>query len=125
MLGVPVITDNSTQPVPVGAGWASTATVQPLVAVEAWGQLRSGNSIPAGYPWARMVFTASRWRLDDFELGDDFVDLTLAGFSEENSLWADPYTDLPTGVVLPAQGGYFWGDQSIPSSQCGYRTVGS
>jgi hypothetical protein len=129
MLGGAVILDNSTIPVPIGAGFpdnlSCTSPVQPPVAVEAWSDNWVDDRAISPLRYTRWVWPMSFWAPSDAKLENDFFMPTIDGFTRSNPAWgAGPYLDNGLGVIVPKTGGWFFTDQS-PRAACGYRTVGS
>lgn len=128
LTGSGLISDDSTIPVPMGVNFPTTNTLDcsaaPVrVAVEAWADIIDGDhEASSPFRYARVVFPASEWRMDNNTMQNDFQPLALTGFSRGNSNWADPYSDMPLGRNVGAGGGIIY-DDTIPTANCGYSTT--
>lgn len=114
---------------PIGGNWplqlTCTSTAQPDVAIEAWSENYIGDRPNATYPYIRWVFPSSSWQWDTATLENDFQTPQFKGFTRTNTLWTNPYVDLPTGVTSSGgaigSGTWFF-DSTIPTPVCGYST---
>jgi hypothetical protein len=132
MLGATVIADGSTLPVAIGVNWPTqlscSAGQQPPVAVEAWSKAWVDDRAAPSYPYIRWVFPMSFWQMDEQELGNDFLEFSLNGYTRSNENWGTgPYNDQTVGgatIDLEPAGGFFF-DDLIPDAGCGYQGIGS
>lgn len=95
----------------------------PYVALEVWSYAWEGNGQSQTLPYVHWIWPMTRWVLGQGTLNTDFKSEPLNGFSLPNSRWGHgPYDDDP-GVVIGAQGGYWFTATAPPTAVCGYQTV--
>ena len=124
LTGAPLQVNGTAEP--IGNSWPNQLSCavagQPGVAIEAWSDLWVGDAQYTGTArWIRWVFPMCFFQIDQFQLENDFLLPQVKGYTRQNAVWADPYVDLPTGVVASAGGFYFYDDQ-VPTAVCGYST---
>ena len=67
-----------------------------LVAFEFWTKHIVGSGQDGLHPWVHWVFPQTVWQLGDNTAEEDFVQLTVNGFSRTNTCWGEgPYGDGP------------------------------
>lgn len=127
LTGSTLIADNSTVPVPMGLHLPDqvqcTTPGQPMVAIEAWGDLYIKDSPDVTWPYYRFVLPGTFWQLDSWTMENELSPITLNGWSRQNPTWTNPYLDLPNGMTtIQPQGSIFF-DSSQPAAYCGYSTT--
>jgi hypothetical protein len=109
----------------IGEMWPDNSacgdTPPPRVAIEVWSEAYEGNGQSQTKPFIHWIFPMSRWSLGQSVLSSDFKTTVLTGYSEPNGLWGHgPYGD---GILVGAQGGYWFEDTGAPAAVCGYQTI--
>ena len=129
MIGAVLIEDTSDIPVPIGIGWPNQLSCddvqQPNVAVEWWGDLWTDDAPDPEWPYFHAIYPASRWQIGRQVAQNDFAQPQLTGFTRTNTLFGNPYGDLPAPVAADFldQGGIFLTTTAPPTAECGYQTV--
>lgn len=132
LLGATLISDGSDDPVPIGVNWPTQLSCsdgqQPPVGIEGWSKAWVDDRQDDGFPYIRWVFPMTFWQMDENELGADFLELALNGYTRTNENWGvGPYSDqVVNGEIIEfePQGGFFF-DDMIPAAGCGYQGIGS
>jgi len=58
------------------------------------------------------------------QLGNDFAQPVVNGFSRTNASWGDgPYGDMPEAIPTDAPGGFWYSSVAQPAAECGYQTT--
>lgn len=130
LTGGALITDNAVPANPIGvnfpAGVACGAN-PPAVAIEAWTKAWVGDSQRSDSPWIRWVWLNSIWRVGGGTLEADFQEPSFTGTSKSNPALNlnGIYHDIPAGVVLTPQGGWFHDTTHPADTSCSYATASS
>ena len=131
LTGATLIEDASTIPVPIGVGWPkqlSCADAQaPNVAVEWWSDLWTDDQQDPNWPYVHSIYPSSYWQIGQQTAQNDFSQPQFTGFTRTNTLFGDPYNDLPVtaAAALAAgnPGAEFLTTTAPPASECGYQRV--
>lgn len=129
MTGATLIEDTSDIPVPIGVSWPSqlscSDTQAPNVAIEWWSDLWTDDQQDPDWPYVHSIYPSSYWQIGQQTGQNDFANPQFTGFTRTNSLFGDPYDDLPSPVSAGFldQGGEFLTTTAPPTAECGYQTV--
>jgi hypothetical protein len=128
MIGATVEVDAGGDPIGiVGANELSGSFQRPLSAFEVWTKLFDGDAQSASRPWGYFMVPASRWRLGNTNLGEQFTPVVLSGRSQTNSLWGNgPYDDLGDfDAQIPTWAVGMLDIADPPEATCGYADIAS
>lgn len=131
LTGSTLIVDTSVVPVPIGVGWPAQlscdATQQPNVAIEWWSDLWVDDQQSADWPFVHSIYPSSYWQIGQQTAQNDFNNPTLNGFTRTNTLFGNPYTDLPASAQTALEGGspgaQFLTTTDPPAADCAYQSV--
>lgn len=131
LIGASLIVDESTSPVPIGVAWPSqlscSSTQQPNVAIEWWSDLWTDDQQDGDWPYVHSIYPSSYWQIGQMTAQNDFNNPTFNGFTRTNTLFGDPYDDLPpsaqSALAAGAPGEQFLTTVAPPTAECGYQTV--
>ncbi len=129
LTGATLIEDTSDIPVPIGVSWPTqlscSDTQAPNVAVEWWADLWTDDQQDPDWPYVHSIYPSSYWQIGQQTGQNDFANPQFTGFTRTNSLFGDPYDDLPAPVSSGYldQGGQFLTTTAPPTAECSYQTV--
>jgi hypothetical protein len=127
MLGADLIEDGSTSPVPIGIWYPDQrdCAFQPTpVAVEFWADAWVDDAADPDWPYIHFLFPRTFWQMGNLQLGNDFAQPVVNGFSRSNPSWGDgPYGDQPEAIPTGAPGGFWYSAEAQPTAECGYQTT--
>lgn len=125
LTGAPLRTDLSTVPVAIGNEWPNqldcSQPVQAATAIEVWTNAQvSDRQVDPPFQYYRWIWPSSYWQISNFNLENDFMQLTLDGYTKSNPNFANAYGDWPPGVTRYGPLGGFFLDSIQPIAVCGY-----
>lgn len=129
MLGGDLISDTSTEPVPIGLWYPDQIGcefVPVWVAVEFWADAWDGDAADPDWPYIHFIYPRMTWQEGPRTHGNEFTQPVINGFTRSNASWGlGPYGDLPEAVPTGAPGGWFYTSEIPPAAECGYQTAAS
>lgn len=93
------------------------------VAIEMWSEAWSGGGPLAGFSHIHWIFPRTIWRVGEWTLNGDFLEVSMTGYSIPNGLFGDPYDDQPAGMPAYTQGAYFFTAEDMPDAACAYAAL--
>lgn len=127
MIGATLIEDTSTIPVPIGIWYPDQlgcAFTPQAVAVEFWADAWVNDAADPDWPYIHFLFPRTFWQIGNMQLGNDFAQPVVNGFSRSNPSWDDgPYGDQPEAIPDGAPGGFWYQSAAQPEAECGYQTT--
>lgn len=127
MLGADVITDASTDPVPIGIWYPDQLGcefVPSAVAIEFWADAWVDDAADPDWPYIHFLFPRTFWAPGSLQLGNDFAQPVVNGFSRSNASWGEgPYGTQPEAIPARAPGGFWYSAAPQPTAECGYQTT--
>lgn len=127
LIGADIIEDTSTSPVPIGVWYPDQrdcSFVPTSVAVEFWADAWVDDAPDVDWPYIHFLFPRTSWQMGSMQLGNDFAQTVVNGFSRSNASWGDgPYGDQPEVIPVGAPGGFWYSQAAQPTSACGYATT--
>lgn len=127
MIGATVIEDASTSPVPIGVWYPDQidcAFEPSAVAVEFWADAWVNDAPDSDWPYIHFLFPRTYWQMGNLQLGNDFSQPVVNGFSRSNAEWGEgPYGDQPEAIPTGVPGGFWYDQAAQPTAECGYQTT--
>lgn len=96
------------------------------VALEGWSSAEDLDHPDADFPWLHWRWPSTTWQIGPATLNADYFQPQLTGFSQGNTEFGDPFTDLPLDGTTVIDSSFFslWLQaEDPPTAHCGTQTI--
>ncbi len=96
------------------------------VALEGWSSAEDLDHPDPDFPWLHWRWPSTQWQIGPATLGADYTQPQLTGFSQGNTEFGDPYSDLPADGTGKIDSSFFsmWLEAGPPpTAACGTQDI--